>query len=307
MKPSPTWTAEPSASRGSRQARSGPHSPFGVSLTGSAYLSSQLCDRVTIPPKRHAPTAEESSLLESIFVRIRGRGGGDGDGRPYGYRRVRRTRAAGAVREGGADFLARFLAGMPDKSNRPPSLPPNASEKEPAVWNASWTMVRPTTGRSEFMRTFLEQPEAAEAQPFFEEGCRSDRLTLRPHQQAVRQSTGAEGLRLPSAKTRRMSASIESSTVGTIREVPAGFTCPLGKRVKTETPEPGLVNRVGKNCGIFATHGVSQEKRWSVSSLNLGWSATSAQRRTTFQGLRGSTCSRYTTQGRQTPTRPKKQ
>ena len=70
---------------------------------------------VALPPKGHAPTAEEISLLESVDVSIAGEGGATVVGAPIGTHEYVLDRAMGVVRDGGADRLARCLANMPDK------------------------------------------------------------------------------------------------------------------------------------------------------------------------------------------------
>ena len=70
---------------------------------------------VALPPKGHAPTAEEISLLESVAVSITGEGGATVVGVPIGMDEYVLDRAMEVVRDGGADRLARCLAHMPDK------------------------------------------------------------------------------------------------------------------------------------------------------------------------------------------------
>ena len=77
----------------------------------------------------------------------------------------------------------------------------------------------------------LEIPRAAEAQSFPQGGCPGNELTLNPHKQAqTRLFADAEGLGLQSMVARRMSTSI-GSRVGTLPEVQADLTGPLGDRV----------------------------------------------------------------------------
>ena len=70
---------------------------------------------VALPPKGHAPTAEEISLLESVDVSITGEGGATVVDVPIGTDKYVLDRAMEVVRDGGADRLARCLANMPDK------------------------------------------------------------------------------------------------------------------------------------------------------------------------------------------------
>ena len=70
---------------------------------------------VALPPKGHAPTAEEISLLENVDVSITGEGGATVVGVPIGTDEYVLDRAMEVVRDGGADRLARCLANMPDK------------------------------------------------------------------------------------------------------------------------------------------------------------------------------------------------
>ena len=68
-----------------------------------------------LPPKGHAPTAKEISLLDSIDVRIADEGGAMVVRVPIGTDECVLERAMGVVKDRGADHLARCLADMPDK------------------------------------------------------------------------------------------------------------------------------------------------------------------------------------------------
>ena len=70
---------------------------------------------IALPPKGHAPTAEEISLLESVDVRIAGEGGATAVGVSIGTDEYVLDRAVEVVRDGGTDSLARCLASMSDK------------------------------------------------------------------------------------------------------------------------------------------------------------------------------------------------
>ena len=70
---------------------------------------------VTLPPKGHAPAAEESSLLESVDVRIVGEGGVTVVGVPIGTDEYVLKRALEVVRDWGVERLVRFLANVPNK------------------------------------------------------------------------------------------------------------------------------------------------------------------------------------------------
>ena len=70
---------------------------------------------LALPPKEHAPTAEDISLLERVGVRIVGERGVRMVGVPIGTDEYVLERAMEAVRDGGADCLARCLANVPDK------------------------------------------------------------------------------------------------------------------------------------------------------------------------------------------------
>ena len=68
-----------------------------------------------IPPKWHASTAEEFSLLESVGFCILGEGGVTVVGVPIGPDESLLERALEVVRDGGAGRLAYCLANMPHR------------------------------------------------------------------------------------------------------------------------------------------------------------------------------------------------
>ena len=70
---------------------------------------------MTLPPKGHAPTAEEISLFESVDVRIVDEGEVTVVGVLIGTDEYVLKRAMAVVRDGGANCLTRCLANMPDK------------------------------------------------------------------------------------------------------------------------------------------------------------------------------------------------
>ena len=70
---------------------------------------------VALPITGHAPTAEESLLIESVDVRIAGKRGVTVVGVLISADEYALERAMDAVRDGGADRLARCLANMQDK------------------------------------------------------------------------------------------------------------------------------------------------------------------------------------------------
>ena len=70
---------------------------------------------VALPPKGQAPTADKTSLRESLDVRIVDEGGLTMVGVPTGTDEYVLEQALEVVRDGGADRLARCFANMPDK------------------------------------------------------------------------------------------------------------------------------------------------------------------------------------------------
>ena len=70
---------------------------------------------VAFPPKGHAPTAEEISLLQSVDVRIVDEGEITVVGVPIGRDEYMLERALEIVRDGGADRLSCCFANVPDK------------------------------------------------------------------------------------------------------------------------------------------------------------------------------------------------
>ena len=70
---------------------------------------------VALPPKEHAPTAEDISLLEGVDVRIVGEGGVAVVDVPIGTDEFVPERAMVVVGDGSVDGLVRCPANMPDK------------------------------------------------------------------------------------------------------------------------------------------------------------------------------------------------
>ena len=70
---------------------------------------------VVLPPKEHAPTAEEISLLESVEVRVTDTGGVMVVGIPIGAGEYAQERARRIVGDGGTYRLARCIANITDK------------------------------------------------------------------------------------------------------------------------------------------------------------------------------------------------
>ena len=160
-------------------------------------------------------------------------------------------RAMEVVRDGGADRLARCLAHMPDKQAAAliaiESLGQRASYLERALDTrlSLEACRRADNGAQWAYEKILELPGAEEAPSFFQEGCPGNQLTLNPHQQAqARLFTGVGGLGLPSMEARRMSASTRSR-VGTLPEILADLTAPLGDRVRRRLPESSIITQLG--------------------------------------------------------------
>ena len=93
---------------------------------------------VALPPKGHAPTAEEISLLESVNVSITGEGGATVVGIPIGTDEYVLDRAMEVVRDRGADRLARCLANMPDKQAAA-LIAIEPSGRGQVTWKGLWT------------------------------------------------------------------------------------------------------------------------------------------------------------------------
>ena len=161
-------------------------------------------------------------------------------GVPIGTDEYVLDRAMEVVRDGGADRLARCLANMPDKQAAAliaiESLGTSYLERALDMRLSLNACRRADNGAQWAYEKILELPGAEEALSFFQEGCPVDELILNPHQQAeARLSTGAGGLGLPSTEARRMSASI-GSRVGTLPEILADLTGPLGDPSEEEAP-----------------------------------------------------------------------
>ena len=180
---------------------------------------------VAIPPTGHAPSAEEISLLGSVDVRIADKGGVTVVGVPIGTDGWVLERAMEAVKDGGADRLARCLANMPDKQavalisieslGQRTTYPDRARDTSLSLEACR----REDNGAQWAYEKILGLPGAAGAQSFFQEGCPDNRLALQPHPQAqARLSTGAGRLGLPSTEARQMSVFIGSG-VGILPKV----------------------------------------------------------------------------------------
>ena len=70
---------------------------------------------VALPPKGYAPTVEDISILDSVDVRIADKGEVTVVGVPIDTDEYAVERATEAVKDRGADFLARCLSNMTDK------------------------------------------------------------------------------------------------------------------------------------------------------------------------------------------------
>ena len=82
------------------------------------------------------------------------------------------------------------------------------------------------------LERLLELPGTADESSFFEDRCPAKRLTVQLHQKPQASlSTGAGGVGLLLAESRRMSASIES-LVATVPKVLAYLSGPLGEYVR---------------------------------------------------------------------------
>ena len=117
------------------------------------------------------------------------------------------------------------------------------------------------------LERLLELPGTAGESPFFEDVCPANRLTLQPHQKAQASlSTGAGGVGLSSAESRRMSASI-GSLVATVPEILADLSGPLREKVRRELPYSDLVRAAYEVAsGTFATSMGYRRRQWRTWS-----------------------------------------
>ena len=214
-------------------------------------IVANTANTVAPPPKGHAATAEEISLLESVDVRIVGEGEMTVVGVPIGTDEYVLERTLEVVRDGGADRYGRCLAFMPDTQAAVliaiESLGQRTSYLERALDTGLSLEAcrRADNGVHWAYGRILERPGATVAQPFFQEGFPGNQLTSTPHQQAqARLSTGAGGLGLPSTEARRMSASI-GNRVGTLPEVTADLTGRLRDQVRRGLPESNIITQLG--------------------------------------------------------------
>ena len=115
---------------------------------------------VALPPKSHAPTAEDISLLESVDVRVAGEGGVTVVDVPIGTYEYVLERAREIVKEGGTDHRALHAASPTCRTNkRWPSMSSNPSGRRLATSKGFSTRSCPskdargqTPGRSGHMR-----------------------------------------------------------------------------------------------------------------------------------------------------------
>ena len=101
---------------------------------------------------------------------------------------------------------------------------------------------------------------------FFEDGFPVNRLTLQPHQKSQASlSTGAGGVGLSSAESRRMSAPI-GNLVATVLEILADLSGLLREKVWRELPNSDLVCRICSSVrDLRDIHGVSEEAMANVA------------------------------------------
>ena len=109
-------------------------------------------------------------------------------GVPIGTEEYVRGRAMEVVRDGGADHLARCLANMPDKQAAALIFVESLGQQTSYLGRAldpglSLEAYKGADNGAQWVyEKILGIPGAAEAQPFFQEGCPDNRLTLKPYQ-----------------------------------------------------------------------------------------------------------------------------
>ena len=155
---------------------------------------------LALPPKGHAPTAQEFSLLESVDVCIADEGGVTVVGVPIGRDEYVLEQTAEVVKDGGGDRLARCLANMPDKPAAALIVTESLGQRISYLERALDTGLsleaykRADNGAQWACEKIIELTGATEEQSFVQEGCPDSELTFQPHQQVqARLSTEAGG------------------------------------------------------------------------------------------------------------------
>lgn len=128
-------------------------------------------------------------------------------------------------------------------------------------------------------------------QSFFEEGCPSDWMTLRPRQQRHKRvrcyRRGQEGCNrvgtVGGSKNQNAPFHLEQGRNPIIPGVLADLTSPSGKRVKNVLQclnRRSSTNQLGRSLREIRDKwdGASLEKGWPASSLSCGWNAESRRR-----------------------------
>ena len=116
------------------------------------------------------------------------------------------------------------------------------------------------------LERLLELPGTADESSFFEDRCPAKRLTVQLHQKPQASlSTGAGGVGLSSAESRRMSAPI-GNLVATVLEILADLSGLLREKVWRELPNSDLVCRICSSVrDLRDIHGVSEEAMANVA------------------------------------------
>ena len=151
---------------------------------------------MAIPPKRRVPTteeisAEEKTRLASASARNAVEEGVAVVSIPIGTEEYLEERAVGVGKDGGTDYLAHCLASMPNKQTATPTATESLGQRMSYHERAMDTGTSRQNIKERRQRRaqsacehILIVPRAAEAPPFFEEGCPGDRLALRLNQRA---------------------------------------------------------------------------------------------------------------------------
>ena len=128
---------------------------------------------MALPPKGNAPTAEKTSLLESVDVHSADEGAVTVVGVPIGTDEYELEQAIEVVKGGGADRLARCLDNIPDEQAAAliaiESLGQRASYLERALDTelSLETCTRADNGAQWAYEKILRLPSAVEAQSYF--------------------------------------------------------------------------------------------------------------------------------------------
>ncbi len=247
---------------------------------------------IACPPQGHIPSNHERGLLSGVELDIANQGIAV-VGVPVGTDEYAKTYAMEVVKTGGAENLAKMLASMPDRQVAHLVATFSLTQRTAYVergLDSQLSIEACTRLDNACQWAFekgLELEGTAEEEAFFENGCPSSSLKLKPHQKAQAQlSTGAGGMGLASAALRRISASL-GYRIASLPEVIASLQGPLGESVKNRLPGTSLVQRIGDSIRhIHHTFDMSEDDlKKMIPPSWVSWSLETQSRNPTIVDL----------------------